>query len=69
MSAIDIAIDKIIEEKNNAISKMEWWQSTALGWRNQCLEDDVKTEAVIASLEARVSNLERKLQQFTDIDL
>ena len=31
MSAIDTAIDKIIAEKNDAISKMEWWKKEARG--------------------------------------
>jgi septation ring formation regulator EzrA len=69
MSAIDTAIDKIIAEKNDAISKMEWWKKEAERWRHQALDLDAQIESAVSSLTARINRLEKRLQQFTDIDL
>jgi septation ring formation regulator EzrA len=69
MSAIDTAIDKIIEEKNDAIAKMEWWKREADRWRAQALDLDAQIESAVSSLTARLNRVEKRLQQFTDIDL
>ena len=69
MSAIDTAIDKIISEKNDAISKMEWWKKEAERWRHQALDLDAQIESAVSSLTARLNRVEKRLQQFTDIDL
>lgn len=69
MSAIDTAIDKIISEKNDALTKMEWWRKEAERWRNQALDLDAQIESAVASLTARINRVEKQLQQFTDIDL
>ena len=69
MSAIDTAIDKIIEEKNDAIAKMEWWRKEAERWRAQALDLDAQVESAIATMTTRMDRIERQLKQFTDIDL
>ena len=69
MSAIDTAIDKIIAEKNDALTKMEWWRKEAERWRNQALDLDAQIESAVSSLTARLNLVEKRLQQFTDIDL
>ena len=69
MSAIDTTIDKIIEEKNDAIAKMEWWRKEAERWRHQALDLDAQIESAVSNLTARINRLEKRLQQFTDIDL
>jgi septation ring formation regulator EzrA len=69
MSAIDTSIDKIIEEKNDAIAKMEWWKREADRWRAQALDLDAQIESAVSSLTARLNRVEKRLQQFTDIDL
>ena len=69
MSAIDDTIAKIIAEKNDAISKMEWWKKEAERWRAQAIDFDVQVESAIATLVIRMERIERQLKQFTDIDL
>ena len=69
MSAIDTAIDKIIEEKNDAIAKMEWWRKEAERWRAQALDLDAQVESAISTMTTRMDRIERQLKQFTDIDL
>ena len=69
MSAIDDTIAKIIAEKNDAISKMEWWKKEAERWRAQALDLDAQIESAVSSLTARLNRVEKQLQQFTDIDL
>lgn len=69
MSAVDTAIDKMIEEKNDAIAKMEWWRKEAERWRHQALDLDAQIESAVSSLTARLNRVEKRLQQFTDIDL
>jgi len=69
MSAIDDTIAKIIAEKNDAISKMEWWKREAERWRAQALDLDAQVESAIASMTTRMERIERQLKQFTDIDL
>ena len=69
MSAIDDAIDKLVADKNDAISKMEWWKKEAERWRHQALDLDAQVESAIASMTTRMDRIERQLKQFTDIDL
>ena len=69
MSAIDTAIDKIIEEKNDAIAKMKWWRKEAERWRAQALDLDAQVESAIASMTTRMDRIERQLKKYTDIDL
>lgn len=66
MSAIDTAIDKIIEEKNDAISKMEWWRKEAERWRMQALNLDAQIEGLASKLAVRMSRIEANLQKITD---
>jgi hypothetical protein len=69
MSAIDTALDRIIAEKNDAISKMEWWRKEAERWRAQALDLDAQVESAISNMTTRMDRVERQLRQFTDIDL
>lgn len=69
MSAIDETIAKIIAEKNDAISKMEWWKKEAERWRAQALDLDAQVESAISNMTTRMDRMERQLRQFTDIDL
>jgi hypothetical protein len=69
MSAIDIAIDKMTEERNDAIAKMEWWRKEAERWRAQALDLDAQVESAIAGMTTRIDRIERQLKQYTDIDL
>ena len=69
MSAIDTALDRIIEEKNDAIAKMEWWRKEAERWRAQALDLDAQVESSISNMTTRMDRVERQLRQFTDIDL
>jgi septation ring formation regulator EzrA len=69
MSAIDDAIDKLVADKNDAVSKMEWWKKEAERWRTQALDLDAQVESAIASMTTRMERIERQLKQFTDIDL
>ena len=69
MSAIDDTIAKIIAEKNDAVSKMEWWKKEAERWRSQALDLDAQVESAVASMTARMDRIEKQLKQFTDIDL
>jgi len=69
MSAIDTALDRIIEEKNDAIAKMEWWKKEAERWRAQALDLDAQVESAISNMTTRMDRVERQLRQFTDIDL
>ena len=69
MSAIDDTIAKIIAEKDDAISKMEWWKKEAERWRAQALDLDAQVESAISNMTTRMDRVERQLRQFTDIDL
>ena len=69
MSAIDTAIDKLVADRNDAIAKMEWWRKEAERWRAQALDLDAQIESAVSSLTARLNRVEKRLQQFTDIDL
>lgn len=69
MSAIDTTIEKIIAEKNDAVSKMEWWKKEAERWRAQALDLDAQVECAISGMSTRMDRIEKRLQQFTDIDL
>lgn len=69
MSAIDDTIAKIIAEKDDAISKMEWWKKEAERWRAQALDLDAQVECAISGMSTRMDRLERQLKQFTNFDL
>ena len=69
MSAINDTIAKIIAEKNDAISKMEWWKKEAERWRAQALDLDAQVECAISGMSTRMDRLERQLKQFTNFDL
>jgi len=66
MSAIDTAIDKIIAEKNDAISKMEWWRKEAERWRHQALDLDAHLEEIVSKLTTRMSRIESNIQNIKD---
>lgn len=69
MSAIDDTIAKIIAEKDDAISKMEWWKKEAERWSAQALDLDAQVECAISGMSTRMDRLERQLKQFTNFDL
>lgn len=63
MSEIDDNIAKIIAEKKDAITKMEWWRNEAESWRSKAIELDAQLESTVANLTARISRIESNIHQ------